>query len=188
MFRINRFVSVVFLVVALTAAALAQAAPPKSVLINTAAFYDDKAGITKLISAEKQIDTEFAKDIKELQDGNATLTKIVEELQKTTVTAANQAALVAKKAEGESLQRRLELRKADIEVLINRKREALIGPITFDIGKAISEFGKKNNYGAIFDANKLAEAGILLFVGDGTDITKEFIAFFNARAASVPVK
>jgi len=42
--------------------------------------------------------------------------------------------------------------------------------------------------GRIFDASKLAETGALLFVGDRTDITKDFIAIGNARAASVPVK
>lgn len=188
MFKVHRLAFVAFFVLGLTGAAFSQVAPPKSVLINTAAFYDEKAGIAKLVSAEKQIDAEFAKDIKELQDGNARLTTIAEELQKTAVTAANQAAMQLKKEEAESLQRRLALKKADVEVLINRKREALIAPINFDIGKAISEFGKKNGYGAIFDSSKLAEAGALLFIGDNTDITKEFIAFYNARAAAVPVK
>lgn len=188
MFKFSRLVSIIMVTTALSSAAFAQAAPPRSVLINTAAFYDDKGGIARLVAAEKQIDTEFAKDIKELRDGSEALAKIAEELQKTTVTEANQAALLAKKAEGESLQRRLELKKADLEALINRKREILIGPITFDIGKAISEFGKKNGYAAIYDASKLAENGVLLFVGDGADITKEFIAYFNAKAAAVPVK
>lgn len=188
MFTINRFVSIAIFVVAMSVAASAQGVPAKSVLMNTAAFYDEKAGITKLISAEKQVNTEFAGAIKELQDGTAKLAAIAAELEKTTVTAANQATLMQKKSEGESLQRTLEFNKANLEVKINNKRKELIEPITFDIGKAISEYGKKNNFGAIYDASKLAEAGIILFVGDSTDITKDFIAFYNARAAAVPVK
>lgn len=187
MFKFCQFIAVVVFLVGGALAISGQVAA-KSVLINTSAFYDEKAGITKLLAAEKQIDGEFAKDIKELEDGNARLAAIAAELQKTTVTEANQAALMAKKSEGESLQRSLEYKKTDIEAKINLKRKELIEPITFDIGKAIAEFGKKNNYGAIFDSSKLAEAGALLFVGDSTDITKEFIAFFNAKAAAVPVK
>lgn len=123
-----------------------------------------------------------------MQDGTAKLVVIATELQKTVVTAANQAALQAKKEEGEALERSLTRKKVDVEADINRRREIVIGPITFDIGKAIAEYGKKNNYGAIFDASKLAETGVLLFVGDSTDITKDFIAFYNAKATAVPVK
>ena len=188
MFNFHRLLSVSFLLTFLAGTAFSQAVLPKSVLINTAAFYDDKAGITKLVSAEKQLEKEFAKDIKELQDGSAKLASIASELEKQPLTEANRAVLQAKKEEGETLQRTLGYKKADVEAAINKKREALIGPISFDIGKAISEFGKKNGYGAIFDASKLADTGALLFVGDGTDITKEFIAFYNARAASVPIK
>lgn len=39
-------------------------------------LYDEKAGIAKLISAEKLIDGEFAKDIKELEDGTHTIAAI----------------------------------------------------------------------------------------------------------------
>lgn len=187
MFKFYRFVAVAVFLVGGALAVSGQVAA-KSVLINTAAFYDEKAGITKLLAAEKQIDGEFAKDIKELEDGNAKLAAIAAVLQKTTVTEANQAALMAKKSEGESLQRSLEYKKTDIEAKIGQRRKSLIEPITFDIGKAIAEFGKKNNYGMISDASKLAENGIILFVGDSIDITKEFIAFYNARAAAVPVK
>ncbi len=186
MFKIYRLVSISVCVVCLAAAAFSQTTLPKSVLINTSAFYDEKAGITKLVSAEKQIESEFAKDIKFLQDGNAKLASIVAELEQP-VTAVNRATMQAKKEEGEALQRTLGYKKADVEAAIKKRRETLVGPISFDIGKAISEFGKKNGYGSIFDAGKLADAGALLFVGDGTDITKEFIAFYNARAASVPV-
>lgn len=187
MFKVFRLVLGAVFVLGLAGAVVAQA-PAKSVLINTAAFYDEKSGIAKLISAEKQLNTEFAKEIKDLQDGNTRLAAIVEELQKTTVTAANQAALMQKKSDGESLQRTLEFNKTNLEVKINNKRKELIEPITFDIGKAIAEFGRKNNYGAIFDASKLGEAGVLLFLSDSTDITKDFIAFYNAKAAAVPVK
>jgi Skp family chaperone for outer membrane proteins len=187
MLRFRYIFSVLVFVVSLSYSAISQTAP-KNVLVNTSAFYDEKTGITRLVAAEKQLNADFAKDIKALQDDNAKIAAIASELEKQPVTAANQAALMAKKEEGERLQRLFGFNKADLETKINKARETLIGPISFDIGKAISEFGKKNGYGAIFDASKLAESGVLLFVGDSTDVTKDFIAFYNARAAAVPVK
>ncbi len=182
--------SIVLLVslIVLSVPALAQTAPLKSGLINTPAFYDEKAGITRLTAAEKQINTEFAAAIKKLQDDSAKLAAISSELQTTTVTAANQAALQAKKEEGERLQRTIEYNKANLEADVNKRRETLLGPIRLDIGNAITEYGKKNGYGVIFDTSKLAEAGALLFVGENTDTTKDFIAFYNARTAAVPVR
>ena len=165
-------------------------ATPKSVLIYTAAFYDEKAGITKLVKASKEVDTEFAADIKALQDNNAKLQAIANELetlQRQASTAATQSAIAAKQEQGSALQRKVEYDKTELESKMKKSSEAKIGPITFDIGKAISEFGKKNGYGAIFDASKLEESGALIFLNDGTDVTKDFIAFYNARAASVPV-
>ena len=64
-------------VVSLSFSAFAQVVP-KSVLINTASFYDEK-GIVSLVTAEKKLDVEFAKDIKGLQDDNAKLAGIAGE-------------------------------------------------------------------------------------------------------------
>ena len=183
-----RFVFTPFLfVVCISVGAFAQTAPPKSVLINTAAFYDERIGITKLVKAEKELEAAFAAQIKALQDDNAKIQAIAKELQTVPPNLANSAAMAAKQEEGESLQRHAELKKAELEAEINKKRQILIGPINEDIGKAINEFGKKNGYGAIFDASKLAESGVLLFVAESTDITKDFIAFYNARSAAIPI-
>jgi Skp family chaperone for outer membrane proteins len=168
----------------------AQTAPPKSVLINTLAFYEQKTGITKLLKAAADLNVEFAADLKALNDKNVKLRALADEidgLQKQPVTSASQAAIAAKQTEGESLKRTIDYTKSELEARVAKRREAVIGAITFDIGKAIAEFGKKNGYGAIFDASKLEESGALLFVAENMDITKEFIAFYNARAASVPV-
>lgn len=188
--QIRTILSSIVFVVFFSISMFAQTAPPKSVLINTAAFFDEKAGITKLVKAEKDLDALFAADIKALQDKVnkvQTLAAEIEILQKQTVTDATQAAIAAKREQGADLQRNIEFNKTELETKISKSRETMISPINFDIGKAIAEFGKKNGYGAIFDATKMEESGALLFVGDNTDITKDFIAFYNARAANVPV-
>jgi Skp family chaperone for outer membrane proteins len=159
----------------------------KIVLINTAAFYDEKTGITKLITAEKLLDTEFAVKIKALQDGNVRLQGISAELQnmqKLPAAQFNQVVYTTKQDEGAQLQRKLGYDKTDLEAAIGKRRKAVISPISQDIGKAIDEFGKKNGYAAVFDVSKMGESGALLFLAESSDVTKEFVAFYNARPAT----
>jgi Skp family chaperone for outer membrane proteins len=180
-------ISSVFVLALFSFSALAQVPGPKIGLIQTDAFYDEKAGITKLVSANKQLDSEFAPRIKELQDGNARLQAIAKELEnmrKLPANVFNQATYNAKQEEGTALQRQLEFKKAEVESALTKRRDALMGPINQDIGKGITEFSKKNGYGAVFDVSKLAETGVLLFLADAANVTKEFIVFYNARPAT----
>ncbi len=185
----NKFRSVIttgFFTLLFSISALAQTAAVKIVLINTDGFYDEKIGITKLVTANKQLESEFAVRIKELADGNVKLQAIAKELenmQKLPAAQFNQVTFNTKRDEGERLQRELTYKKTDLESAIAKRREVLIAPISRDIGKGIDEFAKKNSYGAIFDVSKLAEGGILLFLAENADVTKEFIAFYNVRPA-----
>ncbi|CAN5410619.1 hypothetical protein BH10ACI2_BH10ACI2_24180 [soil metagenome] len=176
--------------ISLSVSALAQSAPGKFVLINTAGFYDEKAGITKLVAAEKTLDLEFANQIKALQADSDKVQAIAVELQRMQTlqpTEANRAAMTTKQEEGERLQRQIDYKKPDLESVIAKRRDVLVRPIMEDVGKAIDEFGKKNAYGAIFDVSKMAESGALIYLADATNVTKEFVLFYNARAASVPI-
>lgn len=160
-------------------------APIKLALIETDAFYDEKIGITKLVAATKQLNSEFATQIKALEDGGAKLQAIAKELETMPrQTQAQQVALSAKQDEGERLQRELNYKKTELETAINKRRAVLIAPISQEIGKGIDEFAKKNGYGAILDIGKLADSGALLFLAESANVTKEFIAFYNARPAT----
>jgi Skp family chaperone for outer membrane proteins len=184
--RSRIFIAFLFINACLTISALAQvpAAPPKVAFIDSGAFYDDKVGITKLINASKQLDTEFAARVKELQDGGTklqTIAKDLETMQKLPQPQFNQAAYTSKQEEGERLQRELNYKKTDLETAIKKRREALLNPISSDIGKAIDEYAKKNGYGIILDIGKFAEAGAVLYFAETADATKDFIVFYNAR-------
>lgn len=182
---VSSIFSAFILALVFSAAASAQAAP-KFGFVNTSAFGDSKAGITKLINANKQIDTEFAGRLKELQDGNTKLQAIANELQnmqKLPPAQFNQTAYSNKADEGDRLQRDLNYKKQDLERDVPKRRDALIGPITSDILKALDEYATKNGYTAVFDASKLVENGALLTLANSADITKDFITFYNARPA-----
>ncbi len=182
----NSFVTVLVLTLAFAAAASAQAVT-KIGFINTNAFNDAKAGITKLVNANKQIETEFAARFKELQDGDKRLQTIVNELQnmqKLPPAQFNQTAFAAKQEEGERLQRELNYKKQDLERDVPKRRDAVIGPISSDILKVLDEYAAKNSFTAVFDTGKLVEGGQLLTLATTADITKDFITFYNARPAT----
>ena len=186
--KFSVLVCVGFLTVLFSISAFAQMQGVKIALINSEAFFDEKAGITKLVTANKQLEAEFAVRVKELQDGNArlgTIAKELENMQKLPPAQFNQVAYNAKRDEGENLQRTLTYKKSDVESAIASRRTILVSPVSQEIGKGIDEFAKKNGYGAIFDVSKLADAGILLFLAESGDVTKGFIAFYNTRPAPV---
>ena len=177
-----------FVLMLCASASFAQIAPTKIALINTDSFFDEKAGITKLVIANKQLDAEFATQIKALDVGGTKLQVIAKELenmQKLPSAQFNQTAYNTKHDEGERLQRDLKYQKSDLEGAINKRRKVLVAPINTDIGNAITEFGNKNGFGALFDITKLGESGVLLFLAESGDVTKEFITFYNARKTPV---
>ena len=65
---IRPILGAVFVFMMCVSASFAQIAPARIALINTDTFYDQKIGITKLVVANKQLDSEFATQIKALQD------------------------------------------------------------------------------------------------------------------------
>lgn len=159
---------------------------PKIAFIDTEAFYDEKGGITKLINATKQLETEFAPRYKEMQDSNTKLQAIYKELeamQKLPKAQINQTVYASKQAEGERLQSEMNSKKVDYEQLVNKRRTELVTPVSRDIGKGIDEFAKKNGYDVIIDVGKLV--GSLLYFSDSADMTKSFITFYNARPTTL---
>jgi outer membrane protein len=189
-----RFITVFFVCAILTVSALAQVPVglPKIAFIDTGAFYDEKVGITKLVNANKQLNTVFAVRIKELEDGSVKLKNIsteLENMQKLPPNQFDQVKFNAKRDEGERLQRELNYKKTGLESDISKERDKLVRPISQDVGKAIDEFAKKNGYTVILDIGKFVEAGAVLYFAEVADATKDFITFYNARptpAATTP--
>ncbi|MEO6655423.1 MAG: OmpH family outer membrane protein [Pyrinomonadaceae bacterium] len=184
-------VGIGFLTILFSLSAFAQIQGAKIALINSETFFDDKAGITKLVAANRQLQAEFAVRVKELQDGSLrlqTIAKELENMQKLPAGQFNQTAYNLKQEEGESLQRTMAYKKTDVESALSQRRAVLVSPISQDIGKGIDEFAKRNGYGAIFDVSKFADSGVLLFLAESADATKQFIIFYNTRpvAAAVP--
>lgn len=179
---------------AVSAFAQAQTAP-KIGIINTLAFDDDKAGITKYVKAMNSLETEFKPVGDEL---NTMGTKIqalqteIQKLQNTTQSSPNvpinTQTVNAKLEEYDKLGREFKFKQEDAKARFDRRRQVVLGPILQDIGNAMQEFAKQKGYAVIMDAAKMEEAGILLAFTDNIDVTKEFVAFYNARPAGTATK
>lgn len=178
-----RLMTVLFCTAALlSVAADAQTgAPSKIGFINSYAFGDEKAGITKYNTAVNAVNTEFLPVQKELQTMNAkleALAKEVEDLRRLSV--ADPKAIGAKIDEAEKLQRDIKFKSEDAKVRFEKRQQAVLGPVMEAIGKSLQNYAKQRGFTVIFDVSK-DDKGLLLAVGDEkADVTRDFIVFFNA--------
>lgn len=181
----------------LAVSAFAQTTANKVGLINTVAFEDEKAGITKYINAKKSLNAEFKKDFDELnalatriQALEKELTTLETQLKAVTTEAAAaplQASYTTKSDEYARLGREFKFKQDDAKVRYQRREQIVLGPVLLDIGKAMTDYSKQKSYYILLDAAKLFNSGVLLAWDDASDVTADFIKFYNARPATAAV-
>jgi Skp family chaperone for outer membrane proteins len=170
--------------------AIAQTAPPASGkigLVNTYAFGDDKAGITKFKNAMSSLDAEFKTVNDQLKTKAARYTTLGNEIKAANTTnpavPINQQSIQAKVDEYQSLETEIKRMQEDAKTKYERRYAEVVGPVFNDIIKALNDFARQKGYAVILDGAKLEEAQILLGFDDKYDVTKDFITFYNARPA-----
>jgi Skp family chaperone for outer membrane proteins len=184
--------------------AFAQTPDAKIGLVNAFEFENPKGGITKLVTASTTIETEFKQPATELETMYNRIQALQKEIQgfneqiqnPNTPAAVDKNKLRAnaqtKADEGEKLARDFKFKQEDLKARLDKRRQVVVGPIYQDVMKALQEFAVKNGYAVILDGAKLEEAQILMAFNNKFDVTKEFIAFYNARpattASAVPAK
>lgn len=168
----------------------AQPSPVKIGIINTFAFGDEKAGITKYVNALKAVNTEFNPTQTELDTMSNKLNTLAKEIQVFRDQAAtgkvpiDEKTVQAKVDEAEKLQRDIKFKQEDAKARYEKRQQAVIGPVMQDIGKALQDFAKQKGFTLLFDIAK-DEVGLLLAIGDEKiDVTKDFITFYNTRPAT----
>jgi outer membrane protein len=187
-----RLIAVSFVFAAVLAvSAFAQTTAPtgKFGLIDTR-FFDSKEGITKYVNAMTALDAEFKADFTNLQTMGTKIktlqteiTNLQKQIQDGKVPVDEKSAN-AKVEEYERLGREYKFKEDDLKVRYQRREQVVMTPIRQDIGKALDEFAKKNGYSLILDGAKLDGAGLILAFDVNSDVTKEFITFYNARPAT----
>ncbi len=161
-------------------------------LVDWGQFADPTKGIKKYSTALKTLDDEFKPINLELQGMGTkyqTLAKEVQNMQEVyqknpTGSPFSVAAIQAKADELGQMERDIKKKQEDGKAKYQSRSATLLGPISNDIMKAMSDFASQKGYAMILDGAKLAESGILLAFIPKTNITDEFITFFNARTTT----
>lgn len=155
--------------------------------INTAAFADEKEGVTKYLNALKALDAEMKPRVAELQGIQTKVQNIAKELQTmqaNTAVPVKPEAIQAKQEEGSRLQREFEFKKKEYDAAVESRSGAVLGPVSEDISKAIETFAKQKGYSVVLDIAALANANAILVLDPTANITKEFITYYNTRPAT----
>ena len=175
-----------------SASAQAATAPVKVGLIDTGAFADEKEGIKRyyneLVALEKEV-TPKRQELVTLQTRIQTIAEDIRKLQNPPAgvpqdpnTVATQ--IRAKQEEGSRLNRELEFKNKEFEAFVEKRSNEVLGPLNQDIGRAITDYAKQKGYAMIFDLERLAQSNVILAADPASNITADFITFYNARPAS----
>ena len=160
----------------------AQAAVPvpvsKMAVIYTDAFLDQKTGIAKFNSVLAKLNGEF-KQIKEDLDGMQTRAQTLEaEINNLRQNSATPVATLQTRIDQlEQLKKDAQRKGEDAQANYNRRRQELFLPLQDEIGKALEAFAKTRGINVIIDAAQVP----LLYAAESIDITRAFIAEFNAK-------
>lgn len=191
LFAVGLFLMAVFTVSSFAQATSAQPAPTGKIgVINSYDFGDEKAGITKYVSAITALNAEFKTVEDELKAMNTRFEALkveianIQKLAETNPKAVDQKAAQAKVDEAEKLQRDFKFKSEDAKARYEKRQQVVLGPVLNEIYKGIQEFSKQKGYMMILDVSKMAEADVIMALDEKALITKEFITFYNARPAT----
>ena len=152
----------------------------KIAYLNTEQFGDEKAGITRYVTAVKALEREFDPRTKELQGMQARIKTIADEITKlSSSSVVDPKSIQLKQEEGERLQRDLKYKKEQADADFAKRYEEAIGPISRDIGNALTQFATQRGITMILDISKLAPA--VLTANPAMDVTQAFITEYNSK-------
>ncbi len=127
-------------------------------------------------NAKAQLEKEMTAKRKKLEKAQAGLQKETEEFEKKAAVM-NEAARSAKQAE---LQKKIaEFQKSfgESQMELQKRERELTKPIIDELRTIVEGMGKAQNFHLVLEKNE----GAVLYAQNGTDLTKEVIAAFNAR-------
>jgi Skp family chaperone for outer membrane proteins len=164
----------------------------KLVVIDSAAFTDDKEGITRVINAAKTLETEFQPERTELQRMQDQLTAMRNDIQKKKDVQKPE--ITAQQVDqADQLEVQIKRRLEDAQAKYARRRSVVLGPLQEDVFNALQSFAQARGIGMIIDVNALRDPNLanpILYVANGLDVTREFVAEYNrthpATAAAAP--
>jgi outer membrane protein len=153
----------------------------KMAVIYTDLFLDQKTGIAKFSSVLTKLNGEFQavrNELTQMQTRGQQLEDEINKLQTAPAgTPIDQRSLQTKVDQLEQLKKDIQRKGEDAQASYNRRRQELFTPLQDEIAKALEAFAKARGINVIVDAASVP----LLYAADSIDITRAFIAEFNAK-------
>ena len=153
----------------------------KMAVIYTDLFLDPKTGIAKFSSVLTKLNGEFQavrNELTQMQTRGQQLEDEINKLQSAPAgTPIDQRSLQTKVDQLEQLKKDIQRKGEDAQASYNRRRQELFTPLQDEIAKALEAFAKARGINVIVDAASVP----LLYAADSIDITRAFIADFNAK-------
>jgi len=154
----------------------------KIALVNTSFFADEKEGIARYITAARALEREFQPRQTELEGIAKRIDALREEIQKLANSpVVDQKTIQAKQEEGARLEREFKFKQEGAKADFEKRKRELLAPIEQDIGTALVNFAKQRGVTTLLDVANEAAAALFIFADPGMDITKAFIAEYNAK-------
>ena len=154
----------------------------KIAFVVTDAFKDEKLGIARWIAAAKRLQVEFTGKEAELQSLESRIQSLTKELQTlSNSSVVDPKSITAKQDEIARLQREQKFKKDEGEALFKKRYEEVVGPVSADIGKALTVFAKQRGITLLLEYSRLVQMGVILSADDATDVTAAFIAEYNSK-------
>ncbi|MEQ1603976.1 MAG: OmpH family outer membrane protein [Pyrinomonadaceae bacterium] len=165
--------------------AQAQPSAIKIVVIDTAVFFNEKLGITKIVSASKTLANELAPKRSAVQQLVARIDTLNKEMAAFQANAAKGIPVDEKTVQGkvdelERLKREGKYQEDEFNARAQKRQSEIVGPVYSEVLRSLGEYVKSKDYGIVFDASK-DQTGVLLFASEKYDITKDFINYYNTR-------
>jgi len=186
-------VSLVFAALFAVSAMAQTASAAKIALINTDAFYDKDNGITKIISGYTKLNAEMKPMVDQYNakvNEYTTLRKSYDTLSDNAKKniPVKQEDLQSKGEQLQNLEKEIKRMQEDMKAMQDKREFEIMEPITKEIGTALQTFAKQKGYALVLDIGRMYNAQMVLYIDETTDITKEFITFYNAKPGGTATK
>ena len=150
------------------------AAPANIAVIDSSAFMDPKAGITRVMNALKGLETKFQPLRTELRGMRDRLTTLRADIEKKR-SIQDQRMTAQQIEEADRLEVQIKRKAEDAQVSYQKDSLAALEPLQKDIANALNAYSQAKGISILIDMNRVP----LIYAAPTLDVTRDFIADYN---------
>ncbi|HKN83675.1 MAG TPA: OmpH family outer membrane protein [Pyrinomonadaceae bacterium] len=156
-------------------------APANIAIIDSSAFSDERAGITRVMNAMQQIEAKFTPLRAELRSMRERLNTMRADIQKKR--AIQDAKTTAQQSdEADRLEVEIKRKAEDAQTSYQKESVAALDPLQKDIGNALTQYAQSKGITLLIDANRVP----IIYAASSLDITRDFINEYNRTHPGTP--